>query len=109
MSYQQYLQQLLANHYRRLQKLNKKWALQGLNADPSILIEIEIERLQAKLEQVGLFPSSLSEGEPKKAHQEDVLKPELSGCELLVRLLCCQMKLACLFVKFLIKFIHCIC
>ncbi len=113
MSRNQYLQKLLANHHRRLEKLYNKRALQGLSADPSILIEIEdieaeIEQLQAELEQVESATSSLTGGESKKPHQEDALKQEISGCELLCRLMSCQVKLACVFVKSLIKFFHCL-
>ena len=47
--------QLIANHERRLQKLKEKQALQGINADADILLEIEdieaeIESLRASME-----------------------------------------------------------
>ncbi len=54
MSRKQYLQRLLANHTRRLEKLREQQALAGYSTNPEILLEIEdieseIQRLQQAL------------------------------------------------------------
>ncbi len=79
MSHRNNIKRLITNYNRRLQKLKEKQALQGIDVDPDVVIEIEdieveIEKLQAELKEIDsraeppaeveVIPSGGDQGKP---------------------------------------------
>jgi hypothetical protein len=63
MTHQEETKRLINNHHRRRQKLKEQQALQGISADPKIMLEIEdieaeIERLQVQLAEIKVDETS---------------------------------------------------
>ncbi len=86
MSCEDHIKNLIANHNRRLQKLEEQKAMEGISVDPKVIIEIqdikeEIEKLQAELRKVRNDTSeTIGETPPKplRTSSGHLIEPEIT-------------------------------